>query len=91
MMTGIPTAASLRKAHRRLANRSADAASVLSSMQRGAILQLQYQNGRQLWRLSTGAFITAEVAKIVAASGDVVGDDDSLSPDAPPQTWRYVR
>jgi hypothetical protein len=60
-------------------------------MQRGAVLQLQFQNGRQLWRLSTGPFITAAVAKIVTASGDVVSDDDRLFPNAVSQNWRYAK
>ena len=52
---------------------------------------LHYQNGRPIWRLSSGLFVTPEAAAIVTASNVVVGVGDSLFPDHPDQTWRYVQ
>jgi hypothetical protein len=87
----IHTAASLQRSNRQLSRRSAGAAQVLSAMKRGATLHLHYQDGRPIWRLSTGPFVTSEAAAIVTASNVVVGVGDSLFPNHPGQTWRYVQ
>jgi len=59
-------------------------------MQRGAVLNLEYRNGRSDWRLSSGPFITREIAAIVTASSFIVAASDGLFPDHPGQTWRYI-
>ena len=66
------------------------AAQVISAMQRGASLHLHYENGRALWRLSTGSFVTAEAAALVAAHRAIVGCDDALFEGMTGQTLRYV-
>ena len=55
----------------------------LAAMKRGATLHLHYQNGRPIWRLSTGPFVTSEAAAIVTASGAVVGVGITLFPIMP--------
>ena len=51
---GIPT---LDKARRRADRRRQGVAEVIAAMRGGASLQLQFSNGRELWRLSSGVFV----------------------------------
>jgi hypothetical protein len=85
----IHTPASLQRINRRLTRRSAGVTQVLSAMEHGAALHLHFQNGRAIWRLSTGAFITTEIADAMIQNARVVGVGDSLFPDYPSQTWRF--
>ena len=87
---GIYTVAGLRKASRRLDRHRVGVAKVLAEMKRGASLYLQHTNGRALWSLSTGVFLTAEVAALVIARPEVVAVGDGLFRNIPGQTWRYA-
>jgi hypothetical protein len=58
-------------------------------MRNGIGLNLHYQNGRPIWRLTSGLSVTPKAAAIVIASDEVVGIGDSLFPSHPGQTWRY--
>jgi hypothetical protein len=87
---GIQTLAQLQQANRRRDRFRREVSRILAAMKGGAVLHLRHQNGRPIWRLSSGPFVTSEAAAIVTASGGVVGVGDSLFPDHPGQTWRYV-
>ena len=63
-------------------------------MKRGAVLQLQFQNGRSIWRCD-GAFVVAEIAAAVIVHPDIVGCGDALFPRLGLRgqfgaTWRRV-
>ena len=88
---GIQTLAQLQQANRRLDRLRRDVNRVLGAMERGASLHCSHERGRTIWKLSTGSFVTPEAAAVVIASNDVVGVGDSLFPDHPGQTWRYVQ
>jgi hypothetical protein len=88
---GIQTLAQVQQANRRLDRLCRDVNQVLAAMKDGAVLNLHYQNGRAIWRLSSGPFVTPQAAAIVIASDVVVGVGDSLSPGHPGQTWRYAK
>jgi hypothetical protein len=87
---GIPTPAGLRQINRRADRKRDGVALVLTEMKRGAALRLQYQDGRAIWSLSSGSFVTAEIAKLVTARSEVVACGDVLFLDMPSQTWRYA-
>jgi hypothetical protein len=87
---GIYTVTGLRNANRRLDRRRAGVGRVLGEMKRGASLHLQHANGRALWSLSTGVFITSEVAALIIARPEVVAVGDGLFRNVPGQTWRYA-
>jgi hypothetical protein len=74
---------------KRVARLKWEAAQVLKSMQAGASLRLHYQRGRPLWDLTTGTFVTADVAELVIADNRVVGVGDALFPGVHSQTWRF--
>ena len=61
----------------------------LAATRNGAALNLHYENGRAVWRLTPGPFVTPTAAKIVIASNEVVDVGDSLFPGHPGQTWRH--
>ena len=88
---GIQTLAQLQQANRRLDRFRREVNRTLAAMKAGAVLNLHYQNGRAIWRLSSGPFVTSQAAAIVIASDFIVGVGDSLFPDHPGQTWRYVQ
>jgi hypothetical protein len=88
---GIQTLTQLQQANRRLDRFCREVNRTLAAMKAGAVLNLHYQNGRPIWRLSSGPFVTSEAAAIVTASDVVVGVGDSLFPDHPGQTWRYTQ
>jgi hypothetical protein len=87
---GIRTLAQLQQSNRHLDQVRREVSRTVTAMRRGAVLNLEYRNGRSLWRLSSGPFITREIAAIVTASTSVVAAGDGLFPDHPGQTWRYV-
>ena len=74
----------------RLARRHASITRVLNALKAGAALHLAYQDGRAIWRLSPGRPVTSEIASVITHSPNVVALGDSLFPDHPGQTWRYV-
>jgi hypothetical protein len=76
--------------HERLARQRAGVARVLNALKAGASLHLAYQDGRATWRLSPGPPVTPEIAGVITHSPNVVALGDSLFPNHPGQTWRYV-
>jgi hypothetical protein len=88
MTRPVPTPGSLRALGRKLDRRATSVNVVLQAMRQVESLHLQYQNGRPIWRLSSGPFVTSEAAAIVIASD--VGVGDSLFPGHPGQTWRFA-
>jgi hypothetical protein len=73
----MKTLAQLQATNRRLDHFRHRLDEALAAMKQGAILQ-QFQNGFPLWRLSTGAAISAAVAKVITNSPDVTGAGDGL-------------
>jgi hypothetical protein len=86
----IPTVSSLRRSRRRLDRHQLSVGGVLDAMERGAALHLHYQNGRALWSLSSGPFVTADIAAIVISKPCVVSVDVALFLGVPGQTWRFA-
>lgn len=86
----IPTVASLRKTRRRLDRRQLNELRVLGAMAHGASLRLTHQNGRQLWAISTGEFVSAEIALVVIKNPKVAAVDAALFAGMLAQTWRYI-
>jgi hypothetical protein len=80
----------LRANARRLDRLNIAVAKVLTAMQRGEALHLEYRWCGPVWCLSGGAHIDAEVAQLVTKSASVVGVGDALFNDTPAQTWRWV-
>jgi hypothetical protein len=89
-MTGVHTVSELQRSRRRLDRRRGAAGLIVTAMQRGARLHLQYACGRALWRLSGGSFVPTDVAAVVISHPCVVSVGDALFPDTPAQTWRFV-
>lgn len=87
---GIPTRAVVDKARRRADRRRQGVAVVIDAMRDGACLQLQYSNGRELWRLSNGVFIPADVAAVVTARSEIVDCGGALFAGLRGQVWRHV-
>jgi hypothetical protein len=90
----IPTPATLRATHRRLAKRVGrleKAAAVIDEMRAGAALHLQYTRSGPLWVLSNGREVSDGIAKLVVASSSVVGVGDALFDGCPAQTFRWWR
>jgi hypothetical protein len=90
----IPTPASLRATHRRLARRVGRierAERVLAEMRdAGAALHLQHTKQGPCWTLSNGTPMPDSIAKLVTASSSVVGVGDALfSGVASQQTYRW--
>jgi hypothetical protein len=60
-------------------------------MKRGAALQMFFEHGRAIWKLSTGIFITKEAAAAVINNPHVIGVGDCLFGDADAsQTFRWI-
>lgn len=74
----------------RLERHQASVAHVRAAMRRGASLHLHYANGRALWRLSNGPFVSGEVAKAVTAHHDVIPAGNTLFAGLPSRTWRLA-
>jgi hypothetical protein len=55
----------------------------LAAMRKSAALNLNYENGRAIWRLTPGPFVTPTAAKIVIGSNDVVASATVYSPVTP--------
>ena len=86
--TGIHTASSLANKRRRLDRHSAGVEQVLGELRRGAALHLSF-SPRKHWRLSSGAFVTDEVARTVIGLPCVASVDGALFEGVPSQTYRY--
>src|SRR5262245_18771043 len=85
----IPTPASTKLTRQRLDRRLQEVSRVLDASHDGAALRLHYQQGRPIWSLSTGPFVTPEVAAIVTTKPDVIAVDNGLPfPGSAPMTWR---
>ena len=65
-------------------------ASVLTAMQRGEALHLEYRWCGPVWCLSGGRHIPNEVARVAIQNPQVVSVGDSLFRDTRPQTYRWV-
>jgi hypothetical protein len=87
--SSIHTANSLVTKRRRLDRRTVSVEQTLSELRRGATLHLSYSPRRQ-WRLSTGAFITDEVAHAVVALPSVVGVGRALFEGLHAQVYRFI-
>jgi hypothetical protein len=85
----IPTTSALRARHRRLDQRNIGVEGVLSELRRGACLRLSL-SPRPHWRLSTGIFVTEEIARDVISRPSVVGCGDALFAGELAQTFRYI-
>ena len=69
---------------------SEDAARALRALKNGAFLHLFDERGRPAWRLSTGNFLTQEIAEMLMHDPNVAGAGDSLFGDrATSQTFRW--
>jgi hypothetical protein len=56
---------------------------VLRAMEKGASLHSSHERGRQLWRLSTGPFVSQEIANLVINNPCVVGVGERCFPTTP--------
>jgi hypothetical protein len=86
---GVHTRSELDRKARRLNRHNVGVKRVLGEMRRGATLQLSYAP-RPHWRLSTGAFVTDEMARTAINLPNVIGVGDCLIADGLSQTFRYV-
>jgi hypothetical protein len=87
----IRTARDLQKLNRRLTRRRTSAAQAINAMKNGAALLMFYEHGRAVWKLSSGLFITPEVAATVTHNPHVAGTGDCLFGDAgTSQTYRWI-
>jgi hypothetical protein len=87
--SGVHTPDELRLKARRLDRHSLSVERVVRELRNGATLLLSF-SPRQHWRLSTGEFISREVAVTVVNLPDVVGVGDTLFAGEASQTYRYV-
>ena len=87
----VPTIRTVRAKARLIDRRRRVAEKIVAAMRdRGATLQLNFQNGTAVWRLSTGGpRISPDVANFVVGNPSIVGVGDSLFPNTPSQTWRW--
>jgi len=75
---------------RRLDRVNGKVATVLTAMQRGEALLLEYRWYGRVWCLSGGRHITDELAQVVIQNTNVTDVGDTLFSDVPAQTWRWV-
>jgi hypothetical protein len=86
---GVHTPHELAHKARRLDRHSLSVERVVRELRNGATLQLSF-SPRQHWRLSTGEFISREVAVIVVNLPDIVGVGDTLFAGELSQTFRFT-
>jgi hypothetical protein len=85
------TLALAQKSDRRADRKRDDVRRALGAMKKGAALHLFYERGRAAWRLSTGIFITPDIADAITHNPNVVGVGDSLFGDrSTSQTFRWT-
>ena len=80
----------IRAQARRLDRVNGKVATVLTAMQRGEALLLEYRWYGCVWCLSGGRHITDEIAQAVIQNANVTGVGDALFSDVPAQTWRWI-
>ena len=81
-------AAKIQRALNRIDRNRRETDRVLAAMRNGAVLVLRFQNGRPLWRLSTGQFVLWDAATIVINHPEVASCGDAHFRGMPAQTWR---
>jgi hypothetical protein len=89
MKPTVPTPSSLAATHRRRDRLNAQVDRVLAAMRRGACLHLSHAPRRH-WRLSTGEFVTEQVARAVIAAPSIIDVGDTLLVGELSQTYRVV-
>jgi hypothetical protein len=87
---GVQTLAQLQRTHRRLDRVRSGVAHTLSQMQSGQALHLSFEKGRTVWRLTNGATVHEQVAKVVVAHTNIVSCGDGLFHNCLGQTWRWA-
>jgi hypothetical protein len=85
----IHTRETLRAKHRRIKTRMESAALVLSAMQDGAALYLEFTRRGPRWSLSSGRTVSDDTARLVTSSSSVVACGDCLFGDGLSQVWRW--
>jgi hypothetical protein len=83
---GIYTPNQLHSTARRFDRRVNSINAALAAMRRGESLHLQYAAGRQLWSLSGGRCVSAEVANLLISNASIVPVGDTLFDGMPGQT-----
>src|SRR5262245_14926583 len=86
---GVHAPHELASKARRLDRHNIGVERVLSELRRGATLQLSH-SPRLHWRLSSGAFVTDEVARTVIGRPNVTGVGDALFTGELSQTFRFT-
>jgi hypothetical protein len=90
MLNAVPTVASLKRQRLRLDRQRQSADRVIAAMRdRGLALHLSHEKSGDLWWLSDGTRVAAEVAKLVVAHPNIVSVG-ALFRNAPGQTYRFV-
>jgi hypothetical protein len=79
----------LMLARRQIDRERREADRVFGAMRDGALLFLHFENGRPIWRLSTGQFVPANAANTVINRPDIASRGDGLFYGMPGQTWRF--
>jgi hypothetical protein len=87
--TSIHTPGSLARKYRSLDRRKREVEGALAELRRGASLHLSF-SPRRHWRMSSGVFITDEVARVLITMPAVVAISDCLFDQSLSQTWRYT-
>lgn len=85
----IPTVQYIRRARRFQDRRRAAAARVITTMSRGATMNLTFTRHGSAFTLSNGEHVPPEVAVGVINDVRIISQSDGLFP-ALPQTWRHV-
>lgn len=87
--TSIHTPRALERKSRRLDRQNATVARVLAEMRCGASLHLAY-SPRRHWRLSTGVWVTDEIAAVIITMPEIAACGDGLFKNVPGQAWRWI-
>jgi hypothetical protein len=85
----IPTVQFLRRARRFQDHRRAKAARVITSMSRGATLNLTFTRTGSVFALSSGERVPPEIAIAVINDIRIVSQSDGLFPSLP-QSWKHI-
>lgn len=87
--TSIHTPGSLARKHHSLDRRTREVENALAELRRGASLHLSYSRRRH-WRMSSGVFVTDEVARSLITMPGIVAVGDCLFEQSLSQTWRFT-
>lgn len=60
----------------------------LERLRSGAVLRLEYQNGRPSWSIGDGPPVPPEVVALLLGCKEIEAAGDGLFDGAPSQTWR---